>query len=216
MPVFALRQKEDFMRLRLLTHVLPALVFAAGVIPTAQAGCGDPSALQPPFQFAQSGGDVQGSAQRVASAANSAAMGASVNTASIVGMWKIQLIAKGNTTIPDGALIDFGYTQFHTDGTEILNSGGRAPATENFCLGVWVRSGYFNYELNHFALSYDATTGALNGKVNIHEQITLDPSGNEYAGTFTITMYDPTSGQQVAQVLGTLSATRITVDQTTP
>jgi hypothetical protein len=205
------------MRLRLLTHVLPALVFAAAVIPAAQAGCGDTTGLTGPYQFAQSSGDAQAQAQRVAKAVNAAvANGAMVNTASIVGMWKIQMIAKGNTTIPDGALFDFGYTQFHSDGTEILNSGGRAPATGNFCLGVWVRSGYFNYELNHFALSYDATTGALNGKATIREQITLDPSGSEYTGTFTLNLYDPTSGQQMAQVLGTISATRVTVDQTTP
>jgi hypothetical protein len=200
-----------------LTHVLPALAFAAAVIPTAEAGCGDTTGLTAPYQFTQSSWDAQAQAQRVARAVNAAvANGATVNTATIVGMWKLQMIAKGNTTIPDGALFDFGYTQFHSDGTEILNSGGRAPATGNFCLGIWVRSGYFNYELNHFALSYDATTGALNGKATIREQITLDPSGNEYTGTFTLNLYDPTSGQQMAQVLGTISATRVTVDQTTP
>ena len=60
--------------------------------------------------------------------------------ASIVGMWNFQFVSKGNTahnpSIPDGALLDFGYHQVHSDGTEIINSSGHAPATENFCLGV--------------------------------------------------------------------------------
>ncbi len=143
-----------------------------------------------------------------------------VNTASIVGMWNVQFISQGNTSlnppIPDGAILDFGYGEWHSDGTEIFNSGGRAPATENFCLGVFVRSGFFTYELNHIALGYDASSGQLNGKSIIHEQVTLDPSGNEYSGTFTITTFNPTTGVQVGQITGTVAAKRFTVDQTTP
>ena len=52
-----------------------------------------------------------------------------------------------------------------------MNSGGRSPATQNFCLGVWARTGFASYQLNHFALSYDLTTGVLNGKVQIQETI---------------------------------------------
>src|SRR3974390_1321135 len=44
----------------------------------------------------------------------------------IVGLWKVELLAKGNTNgIPDGALIDFGTAQWHEDGTETMISGGR-------------------------------------------------------------------------------------------
>jgi len=52
----------------------------------------------------------------------------------IVGFWKVTFVAQGNPGIPDGAVIDFGYAQWHGDGTEILNSS-RPPATGNFCLG---------------------------------------------------------------------------------
>jgi hypothetical protein len=79
-----------------------------------------------------------------------------------------------------------------------MNSGGRAPATENFCMGVWQQTGPYTYVLNHFALSYDATTGLLNGKVNIAETITLSPGGTKYSGTFTITEFD-TNGNEVDQ-----------------
>ena len=52
---------------------------------------------------------------------------------SIVGMWTFQLVSQGNTahnpSIPDGAVIDFGYNQIHCDGTEIINSGGHAAET---------------------------------------------------------------------------------------
>ena len=112
-------------------------------------------------------------------------------------------------------MIDFGYSQWHSDGTEILNSGGHEPATENFCLGVWGQTGFLTYEVNHFALSYDLTSQALTNYVNIREQITLSPSGDSYAGTFTITIFD-THGNQVDQVVGTTSATRVTVDTTVP
>ena len=52
----------------------------------------------------------------------------------IVGMWSFKMTAGGNQ-------VDFGYQQWHSDGTEFMNSGGRAPATQNFCLGVWRQVG---------------------------------------------------------------------------
>lgn len=212
-------------QLRLATFSLGALL-AAGLAPLARAGCGDTSQLQAPFVLAgsESGGTeavAQAIAQRAGDAARSmSANNAMYNTASIVGFWNIQFISKGNLnhnpSIPEGAIVDFGYTQWHSDGTEIMNSGGHMPATQNFCLGTWVRSGYFNYVLNHWALSYDLTSQQLTAKVNILEQVTLDPSGNEFTGTFTITVFNATTGVQLDQLVGTLSGKRITVDQTTP
>jgi hypothetical protein len=198
---------------RFTTHVLQALAVGAAFVSTASAGCGDVSNLQPPFQFVQS--PSMALAMHKDSSSNPMN-----NVASPIGMWNIQFISQGNgghnPPIPDGALVDFGYNQLHSDGTEILNSGAHTPATQNFCLGVWVRSGMFTYEVNHFALSYNSTTGALAAKVNIREQITLDPSGNQYTGTFVINVYDPTGAQQVDHIAGTIMATRVTVDQTTP
>jgi len=75
------------------------------------------------------------------------------STALIVGMWKITELSMGNTThvppIPDGTQIDFGYAQWHSDGTEFYNSGGFAPATQNYCLGVWLQTGNCRYQVNH-------------------------------------------------------------------
>ncbi len=210
---------------RFVAHVFPALAIAAALAPAVHAGCGDTSKLQAPFVMAPARGTAQASSaqallQRAANATAAALSGAELNTASVVGMWNIQFISQGNTAhtppIPDGAQIDFGYSQWHSDGTELMNSGGHAPATGNFCMGTWVRSGFFTYVLNHFALSYDASNGNLTGKVDIREQVTLDPSGNEFTGTFTIDVYDPSTGAQLDHLAGNVSATRVTVDQTTP
>jgi hypothetical protein len=142
-----------------------------------------------------------------------------VNIASIVGMWNIQFLSMGNTAhnppIPDGAMVDFGYNQWHSDGTEILNSGARAPAQENFCLGVWQKTGSSTYVLNHFALNYDATTGMLIGRISIVENVTLSPGGTSYSGTFVYTVFD-TKGNKTDGLTGQVTAERITVDTTAP
>lgn len=132
--------------------------------------------------------------------------------AAIVGMWSVRFMSVGNTGIPDGTVIDFGYAQWHSDGTEIMNSGGRAPATQNFCLGVWAKTGSSTYKLNHFALSYDATTGTQNASVTIRELITLDHGGNSFAGTFTIDVYLPGGTVAVQHVAGEITGTRLTAD----
>ncbi|MGA2275147.1 MAG: hypothetical protein ABSH00_16455 [Bryobacteraceae bacterium] len=205
---------------RIITTTLSAAIAGILFVPAASA-CGCATLPQGPFTIQQLRLDPQNPLEAASSASlahdqRSASNGGSV---SIVGMWNIQFLSLGNTahspSIPDGAQIDFGYVQWHSDGTEFMNSGGRAPATQNFCLGVWQQTGRYTYVLNHFALSYDATTGLLNGKVNIAESVTLSPGGTKYSGTFTITVYD-TNGNQVDSLTGQVTADRITVDTTTP
>jgi hypothetical protein len=127
----------------------------------------------------------------------------------IVGFWKVKFVAKDSAPIPDGTVVDAGFSQWHSDGTEILNSS-RPPATSNFCLGVWQRSGRSHYKLNHFALSSDLG-GKLIGPARIQEDVFLDHRGDSYSGTFTIDQYD-LSGKLLAHVQGEISATRIRVD----
>jgi hypothetical protein len=98
----------------------------------------------------------------------------------------------------------------------MMNSGGHAPATGNFCMGVWGKTDTNTYQVNHFALSYDAGTGALNGMVNIAETLTLSPGGTLLSGTFAISQYDAKGVTLVAHVVGTVSATRTTLDSTVP
>ena len=129
----------------------------------------------------------------------------------IVGFWKVKFLSEGNPGIPDGAVLDNGFVQWHGDGTEIMNSS-RPPATGNFCLGVWQKSGPSGYELNHFALSSDLS-GNLVGPAQIREDITLNQRADQYEGTFTIDQYD-ISGNPLGHVAGRVTATRITVDTT--
>src|SRR5580704_2810536 len=160
-------------------RIFQALTIGTMIVSRVFAGCGDLSNLQTAsIQFAQ--GDAAAVEARVRAAI--ALSNPLTTVANPIGMWNIQYISQGNGShtppIPDGAQVDFGYNLWHSDGTEILNSGAHAPATQNFCMGVWARTGMFTYEVNHFALSYNATTGGLANKVNIREQITLSPSGN--------------------------------------
>lgn len=146
--------------------------------------------------------------------------------ASIVGLWKFTFVAEGNSgnpapfNPPDGATLDAGYVQWHSDGTEIMNSG-RDPATGSFCLGVWKTTGPSKYKLNHFTLSWDATrscssqpgsTGCFEGPGNIREEVTVDHTGNHYDGVVTIDQYDPTGKTLLFELKGTVSGDRITAD----
>jgi len=201
---------------QITTMALSVGIFVTLFASVATAGCGDLTALQGPFVFAQ---DMPNRLllQRTTEGSASAARG--LMDPSIVGMWNVQFVSQGNTahnpSIPDGALIDFGYNQIHSDGTEILNSGGHSPASGNFCLGVWGQTGFLTFEVNHFPLSYNATTGALANLINLREQLTLSPSGDSYNGTFTIDVYD-TKGNHVDHLGGNVAATRVTVDTTIP
>lgn len=130
---------------------------------------------------------------------------------SIVGFWHVVFVSQGTTNppIPDGAVVDQGFAQWHSDNTEILNSS-RPPATANFCLGVWTRTGKMTYSLNHFAMSFNPD-GTFLGPANIHENVTLSADGNGYTGTFSIDQYD-TQLNPLAHIVGDVKATRVTVN----
>jgi hypothetical protein len=124
---------------------------------------------------------------------------------SIVGLWSF-------TMTPTAGPGDFGFQQWHSDGTELMNSGGRAPASENFCMGVWRQVAPLRYHLNHYALSYDPTAGTINARVIIKEDVTLSPTGNSYSGSFTLDVYDPSGTTAVAHQNGQVTAQRITAN----
>ncbi len=127
--------------------------------------------------------------------------------APIVGFWYIKQTAEGNVLgPPNGTVIDWGLQQFHSDGTEILNSGS---GPKRFCLGVWVKgAGPSNYEVNHFPIDYpDATTLHI---LNLRERITLSQDHNSMTGTFTFDIYD-SAGSLLQHIAGDLQGHRITM-----
>ena len=188
-----------------LTGTLATLVFGIVCVSRANAQCANPewrnaSALPSPSGPAS----VPTRPDALARAAEEEG-----EVDGIVGFWKVKFVSEGNPGIPDGAVIDNGFAQWHGDGTEIMNSS-RPPATGNFCLGVWRQSGPSRFELNHFALSSDPG-GNFVGPAQIREHVTLDRKARQYEGTFTIDQYDP-AGNLLAHIAGRVVATRVTVD----
>ena len=129
--------------------------------------------------------------------------------ASIVGMWKFKLVAQDSPPVLDGTIVDVGFSVWHSDGTEIMNSS-RPPATGNVWLGVWTKTGPSTYKLNQQGLSFDSA-GNLLGPVTIREEVTVDHGGDSFSGTFSIDFFD-NLGQGTGHVAGRVTAERITVD----
>jgi hypothetical protein len=192
-----------------------------GFVSAARASCADPMPLTKRIWLGSATYRPLPFSPPPATAASVSRSPADSN-ASIVGLWQFTIVSDGNNVapffIPDGAQLDAGYAQWHSDGTEIMNSS-RDPATTNFCLGVWQSEGARTYKLNHFGLSWDNTgalcappagaTSCLVGPANIREEVTVDPHGNSYSGTVTIDQYD-TSGHLLFSLRGLVSAQRIT------
>jgi hypothetical protein len=130
---------------------------------------------------------------------------------SVVGLWQFAFLSKGTPGIPDGAQIDTGYVTWHSDGTELMNSG-RAPMTGSFCMGAWKQIGRSTFKLNHFALSWDNSGTVFVGPANIREVITVNRARDHYAGTFTLDQYASDGVTVLAHITGTVTAMRITAD----
>jgi hypothetical protein len=112
--------------------------------------------------------------------------------------------------IPDDFQLDHGFAQWHSDGTEIMNSN-RVPSTGTFCLGVWKKVGPSNYKLNHFALGFDDTI--QRGYSNIREDVTLSQDGDSFSGTFSIAIYD-LQGNPGPVITGVIAGKRVKLHTT--
>jgi hypothetical protein len=194
--------------LRSFTLVL-ALAVGMVVVPAARAECGYSPSPQ------KGGASLLPQSWQGSGFGTVSFLLASDQQAGIVGMWKVAFTAKGNADIPDGAPIDNALIVYHSDGTEIMNSG-RPPQDGNFCMGVWVKTGWHRFKVNHFAGGNDTTnapTGIGNptGPTHITEKIWLSPDTNSFAGTFVLDATDP-AGNPTAHIIGVLTATRITIN----
>lgn len=197
------------MKLGTFSGICGVMVLAMMLLPRSHAECsGAGRAIVTPNAWHAA---TQPAARLRNAALTSTAMGDSdQDDPSIVGFWHVKFVAKDNTGVPDGVEVDAGYAQWHSDGTEIMNSAGRSPITGSFCLGVWKQVGERHYRLNHFASSYDPTGAHLIGPANIREDVLLDADGLKFTGTFVIAQYDE-SGHLLGGVKGIITGTRITV-----
>lgn len=178
---------------------LGAIALSVAFVPNAHAGCGNT-----PGSIGALNANFLSSGKSKSAAENSAPQPAGSD---IVGLWEIELVAKNLPgTPPEGIVIDHGYTQWHSDGTEIMNSS-RPPVTGNFCLGVWRKAGPDTYSLTHRVLSFNPD-GTPEGPGSLHEVVVLDRSGNTFSGTFTFDQFD-TLGNLKIHIEGVVRATRI-------
>ena len=169
------------------------LLFAATNV---VAACGDPLGLKPavvsklPF-LVQPGATGQ----------NHQMEGPDNNT-SIVGLWYVNYTSGGQPLYES-------FDQWHSDGTELENPN-LAPATGPLCVGVWKQIGMRTFRLHHVGWNFDINGNSL-GSFTLDETNKVDHRGKTYEGTFDLKFYD-VDGSLVAEVTGTQSATRITVD----
>jgi hypothetical protein len=171
----------------------------------AMAGCGMPGGNgRSPANWHGGGGGSQGFGD------------------SIVGLWKVTFTSDGSAypgPIPAGVETDFGTVQWHSDGTEFMISGGRAPSTGDTCMGVWKRTGARTYKLNHLALAWAsgdsspaASPAAFLGPAVFSETVTLSLNGASYEGPFTIDQYAADGTTLLEHIGGTVKGTRMTAD----
>jgi hypothetical protein len=206
--------KEMFMKaiIRAVTTTLGLAVFAATLTPSVFAGCGGgmpgkaaPAGKQPKAHFMQA---AYRPARFVFVDNNPAG-------ADVVGLWHVVF------TLDSGGPFDDSYSEWHSDGTEIMNSGLHNPAGGNFCMGAWTKTGGSTYVLTHIALDYSMEpSGSLSPDaiIIIHEWVTVDRTGNHFTGTFTAQAYAPLSGTATLDPnnpLGPPAAGAITGDRIT-
>lgn len=120
----------------------------------------------------------------------------------IVGLWDVKFIFNNE-------VVDEGFDQFHSDGTEILNDTP-PPATGNVCLGVYKTPATSSIKLKHPSWIYDPTNTFVIGRATILEQITLDRGGNFFTGAFTIQFRDLNGTPIAPDFSGQLRGDRIT------
>jgi hypothetical protein len=197
--------------LRFLTGTLGVVVLLTLVSPWARASCG---------VVGKSGATLHRQSWQGADSLESGSLlRISDDSDPIVGMWHVTFTAEGNVGgPPDGTPIDNALVTWHSDGTELMNSG-RPAQDGDFCMGVWKKAGKNTYKLNHFAWLANDTTNAPSGIGNptgptrIVQHVSVSPDGKQYNGTFTLDAYD-TSGTLIAHIVGVVAATRITINTT--
>lgn len=202
---------------RMLTIAfLSAALLAAGAI-EASAACFAPgaskiSALTGAAKLARPG---------TAPALAAAAQGAGSNGGGpIVGQWQVLMTAFPGTA--GEFIFDFGFQQFHADGTELMISGGVPPTIGNVCIGAWERDAGGVVRLRHMTWNWagNEVLGDLPTGYFLLD-VTLRPNsqGTAYEGTWKAASYDLGAGplgsggppQPNSEYEGTLQAVRVSV-----
>ena len=139
---------------------------------------------------------------------------------SIVGLWHVNFTAEAESGAPIFPPVPFAFGEslktWHADGTEFENAF-KPPAGGNICYGVWKDLGEGSVKLHHLGLIFDSTTGNLLNIFTLDEKDTVARNNQTYSGTFDFKVW-PSSfaavgvGTPIAEVTGTIVATRVNVD----
>ena len=107
------------------------------------------------------------------------------------------------------------FKTWHADGTEFENAF-LPPTGGNICFGVWKHLGDGRVKLHHIGLMF-GPDGNVSNIFTVDEIDKVDSHGKTYSGTFDFKLWSPSFdavgvGSPIAEVTGTTSGTRITVD----
>jgi hypothetical protein len=183
-----------------------AVMFACVLVATASAECGDLGARK-------LGPTLKRQAWKIPGSGLASLQQISDAEEPVVGLWNWKMTSEGTQGIPDGTVVDQGFSQWHTDGTELTVSGNRAPATGDVCLGAWKKVSPRHYKLSHYGISFDTSNNYV-GLAHITQKIIVSEDGMSSSGDFTIDQYD-TSGNLLVHIAGQIAGTKITADSPT-
>lgn len=136
----------------------------------------------------------------------------------IVGQWQVVMTASPGT--PNEFIFDFGFQQFHADGTELMISGGVPPTIGNVCIGAWDRGAGGVIRLRHMTWNWagNEVLGDLpTGYFWLEVTLRTNSQGTAYSGTWRTASYDLGTGplgtggapQPGTEFEGTLRAVRV-------
>jgi hypothetical protein len=140
---------------------------------------------------------------------------------SIVGLWQNVMTAFPGTS--DEFVFDFGFQQFHADGTELMISGGVPPTIGNVCIGTWERGSGGVIRLVHVTWNWagdeiigDPPTGYFWLEVTLR----TNERGRAYTGRFYTASFDLGTGplgsggppQEGTEFEGKIEAVKISVE----
>lgn len=158
---------------------------------------------------------------RLQAAAGAAAQSAGFHGAGpIVGQWQVLMTAFPGTN--NEFIFDFGFQQFHADGTELMISGGVPPTIGNVCIGAWERQAGGEIRIRHMTWNWagNEVLGDLpTGYFLLEVTLRTNSQGTAYTGTWRAASFDLGTGplgsggppQPNSEFEGTLQAERVGV-----
>jgi hypothetical protein len=183
-----------------------AVMFACVMVATATAECGH-------LTVPKLGPTLKRQAWKIPDSSLASLQLISDGQEPVVGLWNWKMVSEGSDGIPDGTVVDQGFSQWHSDGTELTVSGNRAPATGDVCLGAWKKEWSRYYKLSHYGISYDTNNNYV-GLAHITQKIVVSSDGMSSTGRFTIDQYDA-SGNLLVHIQGNIGGTKVTADSPT-